>query len=70
MPTECKITSIKLYQVIERLLKFPYPQICRHSVALDLLSLIEDGGEVIDPELVKAITQADDIKSLSLLKTD
>lgn len=56
-----------LYPMIRRLLSFPFPTICRHSVALDLLSLLEEHGYKVDPELIAATSRADDTLALQLL---
>lgn len=44
--------------MIVGLLKFPYLQICRHLVALELLSLLEKNGYEISEELAKYISKA------------
>lgn len=56
-----------LENMVIKLLEFPYPQICRHSVACDLLSIIEEHGGLVSNELAQAVTQADDEKALELL---
>ena len=59
-----------LYGLIEGLLKFPFAQICRHAVALDILSLLERNEETIDPELVRYISEAakGDEQALAILE--
>lgn len=57
----------RLEGIIVQLLNFPYSQICRHSVALSLLSLIEEYGGNVSEELARAITDADDEKALDLM---
>jgi hypothetical protein len=61
------IDNQRIWHMIEGLLKFPYPQICRHAVALDLLSLIEESGEKLDPTFVKAVSQAEDDVALNII---
>lgn len=61
------ITTKQTITLIERLLKFPYPQICRHSVALDLLSCLEENGKPMPTELVKAVCRAEDKEALDIL---
>lgn len=56
-----------LETMVIKLLEFPYPQICGHSVACDLLSIIEEYGGDVPYELAQAVTQADDEKVLELL---
>jgi hypothetical protein len=58
-----------LLTMIERLLKFPFPQICRHSVACDLLDQLERHGAPVSQDLAKAIVNADDETALTLLHT-
>lgn len=55
-----------LETMVKKLLEFPYPQICRHSVAYDLLSIIEEYGGDVPNELAQAVTQADDERALEL----
>lgn len=62
------ITEKDIYKLIKRLVNFPYPQICIHSVACDLLSLLESKGHPIDNELARALVFADDELSLSILE--
>lgn len=59
-----------LYDVIEGLIKYPFSQICVHSIALDILSVLERNGEVVDGDLIRAIVQASagDELALEILK--
>lgn len=58
------------------LVRFPYPQICRHSVALDVMQVLQDSGMELPEPLVKAIvdSSAGDEEAerilLELLKTE
>lgn len=56
-----------LETMVIKLLEFPYPQICRHSIVCDLLSIIEEHGGLVSHELAQAVTQANDEKALELL---
>lgn len=47
-----------IYYMIVGLLKFPFPQVCRHFVALELLSLLEKNGYEVSEELAKYISKA------------
>jgi len=40
---------------VKRMVNFPFAQICRHSVALNILSLMEKHGYIIPNDLAKAI---------------
>ncbi len=64
------IANEQIFGMIKRLLSFPYPTICRHSVAADLLSLLEESGEEITDsfaELAKHIIEAQDQEALHYL---
>lgn len=61
------IKEEKVFEIIRNLLGFPYPQICRHLVALDLLSLLIEHGVNVDENLIKAVVSCDDIEALELL---
>ena len=58
------IDETDIYPMIRRLLRFPFPQICRHFMALNLLSLLEQKGMVISVALAKAIMEGDDETAL------
>lgn len=49
-----------LLQLVEKLIDFPFPQICRHLVAHDLLQAMREAGAEIPDELIDAVTQAQD----------
>lgn len=53
---------------IERLLNFPYAQVCRHYVAANLLDMLERHGYLLTTELASAVVNADDDTALKLLK--
>lgn len=55
-----------ILKLIRQYLLFPFPQICRHLFVLDLLNLLEKHGTRVNPELVRAVTQADDCTALAL----
>ena len=62
------VTEKQIYGMIRGLLNFPYPQICRHAVALDLLNLLEQNGATLNSDMVIHIVQADDEKALALVE--
>lgn len=64
-----EIPAFRIWRMIENAIKFPYPQICKHLVAADLLSLLEQYGVVVSEELAKAIVSADDEAALLLLRS-
>lgn len=61
----------ELVEEIEHMLTFPFPQVCRHSVALDMLNILEKFGCIIPSDLAKAICEGcnGDEKALELLKS-
>jgi len=62
------IPQIRILRIIQRLMQFPYPQICRHLVAADLLSLLEEYGMEVSSDLAKAVVGADDENAVRLLE--
>ena len=62
------ISKQDILKVIKELIEFPDSKICKHHVAATLLSLLEAKGYKLDNDLVKAIVDADDETSLSILK--
>jgi len=66
------LTDEQVMKMLCGLLKFPYPQICRHSVALDIMSCMEENGQTLPnwKELLAAVTQANDGEALRLLNND
>lgn len=63
-----ELDSSEIVKMIERFLTFPFPQICRHSVACDLLNLLEIHGVKITSELADAVVRAEDDVALDLIK--
>lgn len=57
-----------LVTAIRQLLGFPFPTICRHSVAADLLAILEDHGAPVSEELAGAVIRAEDAEALVLLE--
>ena len=56
-----------LITLLEGLLTYPYPNICRHFVAGELLSIFEKHNIPVTNELAKAVVQCDDDKALEHL---
>ena len=61
------MTDKEVWAIIKRLLNFPDGKICKHHVCTILLEALEKGGTKLDPELVRAIVNAEDDKALDLL---
>jgi hypothetical protein len=62
------IPNEKLIKFIKGLLTFPYPQVCRHLVACDLISILEDEGWKFPVEFVDAVVRANDEEALYYLE--
>lgn len=60
-------TQQRILEYVRQLLQHPYPLICRHAVASDLLSLLEEQGYAVSDELAGAVVRADDRVALGLL---
>ncbi len=58
-----------LMQMVKGLLNFPYPQICRHSVALDILCILEKNNIQLPAGLIAAVCKSSegDEEALRLL---
>lgn len=61
------VPADRIVKAIEGLLRFPFPQVCRHLVAADLLSLLEECGASVSEELAHAVVRAEDEEALDLL---
>jgi hypothetical protein len=71
-PSEATVSipATQVFRIIKRLVTFPYPQICVHSVAADLLSALEDNGLEATPDFValaRAVVRAEDEDALEIL---
>ena len=55
-------------KLVSNLMKLPFPKICRHSVALDLISVLEQKGWTVPDGLAKAICQADDETAIEIIQ--
>ena len=62
------IPEAKILQYIESLLRFPNPTICRHLVAADLLSMMEELGWRCPEALAKAVVDGEDELAILELK--
>lgn len=58
----------EVLDIVQRLLQFPLPTICRHAVAADLLSALEAHGYPVSNELAGAVVRAEDDVALKLLR--
>lgn len=54
------ITEKDILEYIGGLMRFPFPQICRHLVAADLLELLESKGWKCPLALAKAVVDSND----------
>lgn len=70
-PPEPQTTGIPapvVLTMIRRLLEFPYPQICRHLVAAELLAALVEHGHTMPEGLISATWNAHDEEALDLMK--
>lgn len=63
------ITEKDILRLVENLMKFPFPTICRHAVASGLLSMLEEKGWPCPANLAEAVVKAEDQKALDILKS-
>lgn len=64
------MTDTEIFKMIKNIISYPLPQICVHSVACDLLSLLEEKGYKTNnnfENLCRTVTRAEDTKSLKIL---
>lgn len=57
----------ELWKLVQCCIRFPYPQICKHSVACDILDVIERHGGLVTEEIADAIIQCRDEDALRLI---
>lgn len=70
---EPRLTRADVLTLVKNAIAFPFPQICKHTVAANLLSMLEKRGEPVTESfqrLVKAVTQAKDEDALEILEND
>ncbi len=54
------VPAAMVLEAVRGCLSFPFPQVCRHLVAYDLLNILERVGYAIPPGLADAVVRADD----------
>lgn len=62
------VPAAMVLEAVRGCLNFPFPQICRHLVACDLLEILGRVGYVIPDDLARAVVKADDARALALLE--
>lgn len=60
--------KLAIYLFIRKIIKYPHAHICKHYVAIELLSLLESLDYTLDSQLVDAIISGDDTCTLALLE--
>ncbi len=60
-------TEQVLKELVAVLIEFPYPQVCKHWAALEVLNAMELLDIKVDDKLAKAVCDADDDTALQLL---
>ena len=66
-------TREDVLKIIKNTINFPYPQICKHLVAANLLSMLEERGEPPTESferLAKAVVRAYDDEALLILEEE
>lgn len=65
---EAAIPVMDVLRFIRNVIDFPYPQICKHLVAGELLSVLETHGLVVPAALSRAVISADDDRAIAILE--
>ncbi len=58
----------RIIGVVSNLVDYPFPTICRHLVAHDLLQALRESGVHVPDELISSVTEAKDGEALAKLK--
>lgn len=66
-PAVVSIPPVELLRMVRNVVSGPFPQICVHTVASGLLSLLEDSGYPLSDDLANAVVRADDATAVRLL---
>jgi len=64
------MTDVEIFEMVRNMVNYPLPQICVHSIACNLLSLLEEKGYEPDKnfeDLCRTVTRAEDFESLKIL---
>lgn len=61
------ITYGQTIKAVKNLLECPFPQICKHTVALGLLNILKDNGHNIPNSLLEAVVKAEDQMALDII---
>lgn len=59
-PAAAMVPAAMVLEAVRGCLSFPFPQVCRHLVACDLLNILERVGYAVPPGLADAVVRADD----------
>lgn len=62
------VPSEALLKLVRGLLDYPFPQVCRHLVAHDVLTIMKESGVEIPDELLRAVTHAKDDEAKQILE--
>jgi len=58
-----------LVRIIERIIEYRQPQVCKHLVALDIVNLLHDTSVLsFSTPLIQAISDGDDEQALALIQ--
>lgn len=64
------IKDEKILSMVKGLMKFPFPQICVHLVACDLLSALEESGYTVTDKfkaLADAVVKCDNREAINIV---
>lgn len=61
------LTDKDILRIVKNLINFPFPTICRHAVASDLLNMLEEKGWQCPQDLAESVVKAEDQKVLNIL---
>ena len=62
------IPASVVINMVRRLLNFPYPQVCRHLVAAELLGALKENGCPVDGALISAVFSGRDDEAIALIE--
>jgi hypothetical protein len=62
------ISAEDILKEVRKLIEFPRPQVCRHYIACDLISLLASKGIDVPTDLIVAVVNADDEAALVALE--
>ncbi len=65
-----RLSDAQLLRFIRETIEFPDAKVCKHFIAANLLSLMEENGYPLSNALAAAIVGGDDIAAIEMLSPD